>query len=163
MKISYITTAALTLALSLTASMPAMVTAGELHGSYYLSTSSNEFDVVVADLQDAIVNQGLVVDFVGHSGDMLERTAEALETESPLSAAQYINFCSAKLTHAAIAASPENMAICPYVVFAYQVKSEPDTVYLGFRRPAGATGEASEQALADIESLMQALVDEATE
>jgi len=143
--------------------LSAQTIAGELHDGYYLSSSENSFEDVVADLEDAIVNQGLVIDFVGHSGDMLERTAEALETESSLSAAQYFNFCSAKLTHAAIAASPENMAICPYVVFAYQLKSEPDTVQLGYRRPIGAAGEASEQALADIEDMLKRMVDEASE
>ncbi len=137
--------------------------AGELHDGYYLSSSANSFEDVAADLQDAIVNQGLVIDFIGHSGDMLERTAEALDTESSLSSAQYFNFCSAKLTHAAIAASAENMAICPYVVFAYQLKSEPDTVHLGYRRPIGAVGEASEQALADIEAMLKDMVDEASE
>lgn len=137
--------------------------AGVLHDGYYLASSENSFEDVVADLEDAIVNQGLVIDFNGHSGDMLDRTAEALETESPLAAAQYFNFCSAKLTHAAIAASAENMAICPYVVFAYQLETEPDTVHLGYRRPIGASGEASEQVLADIETLLKSLVDEASE
>lgn len=137
--------------------------AGEMHEGYYLSTSENSFEDVVADLEDAIVNQGLVIDFNGHSGEMLERTAEALDTESSLSGAQYFNFCSAKLTHAAIAASPENMAICPYVVFAYQLKTEQNQVHLGYRRPIGASGDASEQALADIEALLKGLVDEASE
>lgn len=152
-------------ALSLVAlsALAAPLQAGELHDGYYLSSSENTFEDVVADIEDAIINQGLVIDFIGHSGDMLDRTAEALETESSLSGAQYFTFCSSKLTHAAIAASPENMAICPYVVFAYQLKSDDDTVQLGYRRPIGASGEASEQALADIEALLKSLVDEASE
>ena len=134
-----------------------------LSDGYYLSTSQNSFDDVIADLQDAIINQGLVIDFTGHTRDMMERTAGALETESPLSDAHYLNFCSAQLTHAAVAADPENMAICPYVVFAYQNKDDPSTVYLGYRRPIGAPCTESEQALAQIEDLLKRLVDEAAD
>lgn len=161
MKISRSPAALLSMAVPLIFSLHA--SAGDLFDGYYLAKSENDFTTVITDLQDAIVNQGLVIDFNGHSGDMLARTAEALETESPLSDAQYFNFCSAKLTHAAVAASPENLAICPYVVYAYQLKSEPDTVYLGYRRPKGAAGEASEKALADIEALLTQIVDDSTE
>ena len=55
------------------------------------------------------------------------------------------------------------MAICPCVVFADQLKTEPAKAHLGYRRPIGASGDASEQALADIEQLLKALVDEASE
>jgi hypothetical protein len=153
----------LTLILSAACSCATLAQAGDMHDGYYLSTSTNSFEDVIADLQDSIINQGLVIDYNGHTGDMLERTADALDTTSALSNAEYFNFCSARLTHAAVAASPENMAICPYVVFAYQLGSEPDTVHLGYRRPMGAAGEASEKALADIDDLLQSIIDEASE
>ena len=94
---------------------------------------------------------------------MLTRTADAVNASSPYKDAVYIQFCSAKHTHAAVAASPENMAICPYIVFAYELKAENEKVALGYRRPKGATSPASIEALKGIDALLKEIVEQAAE
>ena len=62
----------------------------------------------MADLHDAVVNRGLVIDFVGRVGSMLSRTGAVVDRENPFFDAEYFHFCSAKTTHAAVAAAAEN-------------------------------------------------------
>jgi len=137
--------------------------AGELKESYYLAQTDSSFNDVMSDLNDAVVNRGLVVDFVGHVGDMLSRTANAANSKSPYVNAKYLQFCSSKLTHAAVAANVENMAICPYVLFAYEVTETPGKVMVGYRRPSGASDPASKVAIKNIEDLLRSIVDESAQ
>ena len=149
-------TAMLVTAVSCTASLHAQ----ETTSGYRLTEADGEFADVLFELQEAVVNRGLVIDFEGHVGDMLSRTADVVGTPSPFAQAEYFQFCSAALTHAAVAASPDNLAICPYVVFAYTTASAPDVVMVGYRRPAGGTDPASLEALGAIDELLQGIVDE---
>ena len=98
----------------------------------------------------------------GDSGSMLARTAEVNESDSPYGNARYFNFCSSSLTHSAVTANAENIAICPYVVYAYQLNDSPETTHIGYRKPAGVGDEASEGILREIEALLRSIVDEAT-
>lgn len=127
---------------------------------YYLTEAEGAFADVIFELHGAVVDRGLVIDFEGHVGDMLSRTADVVEMPSPYAEAEYFQFCSAPLTHAAVTASPENLAICPYVVFAYTLESAPESVMVGYRRPVGGGGEASTEALGAIEDLLQDIVGE---
>ena len=143
----------------------AVFSAAPLHAQdespgYSVMAADGEFADVVFELQSAIENRGLVIDFQGHVGDMLSRTAEVVEMSSPYVEAEYLQFCSATLTHAAVAASPDNLAVCPYVVFAYTLASAPEEVQVGYRRPVGATDAASMDALGAIEELLQDVVSE---
>jgi len=126
------------------------------------NSTEGDFEDVVFEIESAVVDRALVLDFHGHSGDMLERTADVNEATTPFTDARYFDFCSPALTHAAIAASPENLTICPYVVYACQLKDSPDTVTVGYREPGGAGDEASEAAPSDIEARPREIVDEVT-
>lgn len=93
------------------------------------------FADVVADLSDAIVNRGLVVDHHGLIGDMLKRTGAALGLAgSPYRAAEFFQFCSASLSRAAMEQDPGNIAYCPYSVFVYETEGRPGQIVIGFRR-----------------------------
>ena len=98
-----------------------------------------DFEEVFADLEDAIINKGLVIDYVGFVNTMINRTAAAVTDsagyESPYLNAKFLQFCSAKLTHEAIQISPKNIATCPYVVFVYQTREKPDRIVMGYRNP----------------------------
>ena len=118
--------------------------------------TSGAFDEVLADLQDEVVNHGLVIDYVGHVNDMLNRTADATGSQSPYANAVYMHFCSAALTHAAVAADPQNIALCPYVVFAYEETGSAGTVTVGYRRPVVSGNETSE--LKAVEALLEEIV-----
>ncbi len=130
--------------------------------TYYVTTSDNTFDEIVFAIESAIIDRGLVIDFQGDSGSMLARTAEVNESDSPYGNARYFNFCSSSLTHSAVTANAENIAICPYVVYAYQLNDSPETTHIGYRKPAGVGDEASEGILREIEALLRSIVDEAT-
>lgn len=103
-------------------------------------TSDAPFAEVVADLEDAVVNRGYVVDYHGHIGDMLARTAADIPGSKPLyKAAEILQFCSATMSRKAMEADIANIAYCPYVLFAYEPADDTGKVTLGFRRlPAGA-------------------------
>jgi len=92
------------------------------------------YDDVTFDLENAIVNQGLVVDWVSHVGDMLIRTGESIDGAAPiyLNAAVY-NFCSAALSRAAMEADATNLQNCPYGVFVYEHSDAPGEIVIGHR------------------------------
>ncbi len=125
-----------------------------------------EFEDVLFDLTSAIVDRGLVIDYTGHIDKMLERTADAVGStteygsRSPYANAKYMHFCSAKLTHAVVSANPLNLAICPYVMFAFETKARPGIVTVGYRRPIADRSRLSTKALADVESLLGEIVSE---
>jgi uncharacterized protein (DUF302 family) len=98
-------------------------------------TTEAPFAEVIADLEDAVVNRGYVVDYHGHIGDMLARTAGDIAGAKPLyKAAEILQFCSATISRKAMEADIANIAYCPYVLFAYESVEDPGKVTLGFRR-----------------------------
>lgn len=143
---------------------PAM--SGDERGFKSYETKGNFSDVYV-DLQNAIINKGLVIDYVGHLDHMLDRTSASAGSvtktgsKSPYLAAKFMQFCSAKLSHEVISANPQNIAICPYVVFVYEEKSSPGIVHVGYRRPITGPSKLSRKVFAKIEKLMDDIVKEA--
>ena len=121
------------------------------------------FEDIIQDLQDGIVNAGLVLDYTGDVGAMLSRTQGDTGTPSPYKNAKYMQFCSARLTGAAVAANPNNLAICPYVIFAYELADMAGTVHVGYRVPMADNSDASKMALGAIEKLLEGIVKEVAE
>jgi hypothetical protein len=112
--------------------------------------TTNGFNVVVADLQDAIINRGYVIDYHGLLGDMLKRTAGDVGAAKPLyKDAEFFQFCSAVVSRAAMEANINNIAFCPYVLFVYEPEASPGTVTVGFRRLPEGEGRDEVNALLD--------------
>jgi len=123
-----------------------------------------EFEDVRFALENAIVNRGLVIDYVSHIGDMLARTGADVGGKKDIFAeAQTMLFCSAVLSRAAMEADPANVAFCPYGVFVYEAADMPGTVVVGYRNLSGIGSEASRKALADVNALLDEIVKEAAE
>lgn len=139
------------------------VNAAELTGGSYTKKIEGNYELVTSALQDAIINQGLVVDYTGRVGDMLARTGEDVGESSPYANASFLLFCSAKATHSAVAADPRNIALCPYTVFSYELKKTPGEIVVGYRRPFGSADAASKKAVRSIEHLLQSIVDDAAQ
>ena len=131
--------------------------AAQSAGHKMISTKGS-FEEVLFELNNAIVNRGLVIDYTGHVDSMLARTSGSVGVESPFKNAKYIQFCSAKLTNAAVNADASNLAVCPYVVFAYETQATEGTIHVGYRRPIGSSSKASKAALANIEKLLDEIV-----
>lgn len=129
-----------------------------------IKSVTGDFDEVFGDLQDAVINRGLVIDYVGDVGKMLERTADTAteaDTKTPYLNARYLQFCSAVLTHEAVGADVHNLAMCPYVVFAYQTRAEPGEVSVGYRQITLAPAASSQAVQAKVHDLLQAVMNEA--
>jgi uncharacterized protein (DUF302 family) len=140
--------------------------AAQLDG-FAVYSKQGEFTEVLQDLQDAIVNRGYVIDFIGHVDMMLERTSQAAGSvtsegvKSPYKNAKVLQFCSAKLTHEAVSANPLSIGICPYVTFVIETKAEPGKITVGYRRPISGPSKASKKAFAKIEALLDEISKEA--
>ena len=147
----------------------AMATAGLAAASdqpvqgYKTMTANADFESTWFDLRNAIVDRGLVIDYTGHVSKMLDRTSQATGAGSPYVDGRYVIFCSAKLSQTAMQADPDNLAICPYVVFAYELKSKPGATVVGYRRPLASSNPGSASALAAIDKLLSDIVAEATQ
>lgn len=104
-------------------------------------------------VEAAIVNQGLVIDYVSRVGDMLNRTGEDVGSEVELfDAANIYIFCSAVLSRKVMEADPMNLAHCPYGIFVAQRGEE---VMVGYRNyPEGPMQE--------VETLLREIVSDAT-
>lgn len=145
--------------------LPGAATADSSKPQHY--KTSGQFEDVWQDLQDAIINRGLKVDYVGHIGKMLERTSAAAGSvtasgsQSPYLNAKYLQFCSAKLTHQSVSANPFNLSICPYVVFAFEAKTKPGEIVVGYRRPVPGPSKRTRAAIANINKLLDEIVKEA--
>jgi len=92
------------------------------------------YEDVRADLETAIINEGLKIDYVGNVAAMLQRTGADVGSDRPVYAkAEFFTFCSAKLSRAMMEADPANMSQCPYVMFLYQ-RAAANEVVVGYRK-----------------------------
>ena len=136
---------------------------------YESRIKAGNFDDVLFDLQNAIIDRGLVIDYTGHVQTMLERTSEAVGSvtpggsKTPYVEAKYLQFCSAKLTHEVVSANPLNIAICPYVVFIFELKSDPGNIHVGYRRPIAGPSRLTRKAVEKVEALLAEIVAETVE
>ncbi len=140
----------------------------ESAAGYKSYIKAGQFEDVLFELNNAIVDRGLVVDHTGHLQTMLERTSEAVGSitpggsKTPYIEAKYMQFCSARLTHEVVSANPLNIAICPYVVFIFELKSDPGKIHVGYRRPIAGPSRLTRKAVAKVESLLDEITKEAT-
>lgn len=120
------------------------------------------FEDAKFDLTNAIIARGLTIDQTGQIGRMLERTGPDVGSTKPLyTQAEFLTFCSAKLSRTMMEADLVNIGFCPYVVFLYEAAGKPGETVIGYRRPAAGGSDGSRKALADIDALLDDIVREA--
>jgi len=72
------------------------------------------FEDATFSVESAILDAGLVIDYVSHTGEMLERTGQDLGSDVRIfDAADIFLFCSAIVSRRVIEADPMNVAHCP--------------------------------------------------
>lgn len=132
---------ALSLSLTLAAATPARA------DGMVTYTTQDSFDDATFALENAITEQGLVIDHVSHTGEMLERTKDDVGgTVTLFEQADIFSFCSAAISRKVMEADPMNIRFCPYDIFVMQRPG--DAVTIGYRTfPEGAMQEV--QALLD--------------
>ncbi|UYV37672.1 DUF302 domain-containing protein [Rhodobacteraceae bacterium D3-12] len=107
--------------------------AATAEGIISYSTTKDSFDDVVFGLENAIIDAGLVIDSVSHTGEMLERTkGDVGSTVTIFEKADVYSFCSAAISRRVMEADPMNVVFCPYDIFVIQLPKS-DTVTIGFR------------------------------
>ena len=112
------------------------------------------FDDAAFSVENAIVGEGLVVDYVSHVGEMLERTkADVGSDVKVFDAANVYLFCSARLSRKVMEADPMNLRFCPYSIF---VMDQGGAVTVGYR-------EMPEGPMKEVEALLDKIAKTATE
>ncbi|WP_373236154.1 DUF302 domain-containing protein [Cohaesibacter celericrescens] len=118
------------------------------HGGKVATTYAfdGSFDDATFAVESAIIDKGLVIDYVSHTGEMLNRTgADVGSNKTIFDAADVFLFCSAMLSRKVMEADAMNVAHCPYGVF---VADQDGKVVVGYRNmPEGPMQEV--QALLD--------------
>lgn len=116
------------------------------------------------DLQNAIINQGLAIDYNGRLGDMLKRTAKDVGASGDLYLnAEYFTFCSSLLSRRMMDADPANVGLCPYMFFLYERVGGEGKVTVGYKEMPMRGDAGSQAALTEINTLLKKILDEATE
>lgn len=113
---------------------------------------AGSFEDATFAVENAIVGQGLVIDYVSHVGDMLNRTGADVGSDRMLfkNADVYV-FCSALVSREVMEADPMNIAFCPYGIF---VAETEDGVMIGRQDyPSGP--------LDKVETMLDAIISEA--
>lgn len=89
------------------------------------------FDDATFSVENAIIGQGLVIDYVSHTGEMLNRTGADVGSDTMIfEGADVFLFCSAQLSREVMEADPMNIAHCPYGIFVAERNGE---VMVGYR------------------------------
>lgn len=130
------------------------VTTPAMADEWKLTPSDQPFDETTFAVQQAIIGRGLVIDYVSHTGDMLERTRGDVGSATVLfEGAQIFLFCSASLSRQVMEQDWTNLAYCPYSITVFQRPGEQ--VMIGFT-------ERSAESMAPINALLGEIVEEAT-
>lgn len=123
------------------------------------ATKKGNFDDVKFELSNAIIERGLKVDFSGSISQMLERTGADVGSTKPVyKHAEFMSFCSSKLSRQMMEADAANVAFCPYTVFIYETASAPGEVVVGYRPFPQPANEASRAALSEIDKLLAGII-----
>ncbi len=112
------------------------------------------FEDATFAVENAIIGQGLVIDYTSHVGDMLNRTAEDVGSDVKIfDSADIFLFCSAQLSRQVMEADPMNIAHCPYGIF---VTDREGQVQIGYRNlPDGP--------MQDVQAMLDKIVQTARE
>jgi len=112
----------------------AIAATGALADEMITYETQDSFDDVVFGLENAIIDEGLVIDSVSHTGDMLERTRMDVGSDVVIfENADIFSFCSAQLSREVMEADPMNLIYCPYDIFVFVRPETPDTTTIGYR------------------------------
>ncbi|MBV7397434.1 DUF302 domain-containing protein [Mameliella sediminis] len=129
----------------------ALAATGALADGIVSYDTDQSFDDVVFGLENAILDAGLVIDSVSHTGDMLERTKADVGSDVTIfTQADIFSFCSAKISREVMEANPMNVVFCPYDIFVIVRPETPDTTTIGFRSYPEGEMKKVEKMLDDI-------------
>ncbi|MEQ8666751.1 MAG: DUF302 domain-containing protein [Rhodospirillales bacterium] len=135
----------------------ALAVAGDADaGEAVLYPYEGAFEDATFETREAILGQGLTIDYVSHVGEMLARTKEDVGGTTDIFAnAEIYVFCSAVVSRRVMEADPMNVAHCPYNMFVIQMPGDDGAVYVGHR-------DLPDGSMQEVEDLLRAIALEAT-
>lgn len=123
----------------------------------YTRTVEGSFEDVTFAVEQALINEGLVIDLTSHVGDMLSRTREDVGGKADLfTGADIYSFCSALVSRQVMEADVTNIQFCPYNIFVYETPDAKGRVVVGHRVYPGKT-------MAPVNEMLTRLVDSVAE
>lgn len=120
------------------------------NGEIVTYKTDGDYQMVRESVEIAIIGQGLIINGTLHVQEMLDRTAKDLGyTKNIYSAAESFEFCDTSITHQMTLVDPRNITTCPFNISVYQLVSDPDHVYVAYRKPVfiGDSSEVEKKAL----------------
>ncbi len=124
-------------------------------------TTKGDFNSVRDSLVSAVEGKGLKINHINHISEMLDRTGKDLGASDQVYLnAEQIEFCSAVLSRKMMAADPRNITLCPYSIAVYNVPSQPDTIYVLYRKLPIAKDKASKAIFSEVEKLLNDIIQE---
>lgn len=112
----------------------------------------------------AIENRGMVIDHTSKIGEMLARTGKDIgRPKRVYCRAELIEFCSARLSRDMMEADARNIVLCPFGIAVYTLPGEPGLTHIAYRTLAPSAAVKSAKALAAIDRLLAAIVEEAAQ
>lgn len=122
----------------------------------------DSFENAAQEVSDAIVKRGYVIDYVAQIGAMLERTAKDVGASKRIYGdARAMQFCSATLSRRTMEADPDNIGLCPHVVFVYSLPNETNKAYIGYRPLPRGGSRPSRRATRAVNKLLDDIAREA--
>ena len=101
------------------------------NAKYY--TYDGAFADAAFEVESAIVDRGLVVDYVSHVGEMLARTKDDVGgSKTIFENADIFLFCSAVLSREMMEVDPANIVHCPYKVMVTESSDDSGKVQIGY-------------------------------
>jgi uncharacterized protein (DUF302 family) len=120
-----------------------------------------EFEDILDNVKSAIADRGINIAHILPASEMLNRTAGAFGVEKNVFLhAQTVEFCSAKISHHLVQASPENILLCPFAISVYVLTNDPVHVRVSYRRPY-VSDPGSAPATQEIVDLVEGIIEEA--
>jgi uncharacterized protein (DUF302 family) len=117
--------------------------------------TTDAYEDVTFAIESAIVSQGLVIDMISHTGDMLARTRGDIENATELFvSADIFVFCSASISRQVMEADINNFQYCPYGIHVYELPETAGHVNVSYT-------ERSTPSMAPVNALLGTIVAEA--
>ncbi len=118
-----------------------------------------DFETITSFLKSSIEEEGLTIANHGNVADMLSRTKDAVEVKQLVYKQAIIyQFCSAKLGAQLFALYPLNIGACPLNIFAYELKTKPGIIHVGYRIPPITQSGSSAKIFQEINQLLARIV-----
>ena len=123
-----------------------------------------KFDDVIDSLIASIQSYGASVAHVVPAQKVLAASASHYnEGKQHFLAAQTIEFCSPRLSHALLNESPDYLVFCPMAISVYELPSQPGQIHLSYRNPQISGTQGSVAVLVSMKDFMDAVVDDGTQ